>query len=180
MEQLDDIIRRASERVGDNYFSLPVENGDDAQLERIYCYELYHQMRDAWPKPCPFTLSAEVDKRRHPIIGALDGGRVIPDLLVHTPGSMAGNHAIIEVKRAETTTTGIRKDLATLTRFMGPDIGYARGIYIVFGGFDPRAIKRAIGQRQYDPRIEVWLHDKVGTPASLALTLAELATIEEA
>jgi len=165
MQELSDILAEAAQSVSGPYFSLPVENGDDAQLERNYCYELFHQMRLRWPSDCKYTLSAEVDKRRHPVIGQLQGGRVIPDLLVHTPGSMAGNHAIIEIKRAQVSASGIRKDLRSLTRFMASDIHYERGLYLLFGGADVALVKHVAAINNADGRIELWCHDKAGEPA---------------
>jgi hypothetical protein len=132
-------------------------------------------MRNRWPDDTPYSLNGEIDKRWHPVIGQLADAQSIPDLLIHTPGSMSGNHAIIEVKRATTDADGIRKDLTTLTRFMRHDIHYERGIYLIFGGFNLTRVARAAQNEAFDPRIELWLHDRVGEPAKLVLRLGDLA-----
>jgi len=33
--------------------------------ERVYCNELYHQMRMLWPKTTPFYLNGEIDNVRN-------------------------------------------------------------------------------------------------------------------
>jgi hypothetical protein len=174
MQELDAILTDATAAVGEHYFRLPIEAGEATLFERNYCYELYHQMRLRWPLGSRYSLNGEVDKRWHPVIRNLGEAQVIPDLLVHTPGSMEGNHAIIEVKRANTDPAGIRKDLTTLTRFMRDDIHYERGIYLIFGGIDPERVARAARGGAFDRRIELWLHDRVGGPAVRVLTLADL------
>jgi hypothetical protein len=113
MENLDRILQDATAAVEDNYFRLHID-GADAPIyrERVYCYELYHQMRCRWPAPdnCPFYLNGEVDKRAHPILSKLGVGG-IPDFLVHGPGDMGRNHAIIEVKSSNVRNSGIAGDL---------------------------------------------------------------------
>jgi hypothetical protein len=54
---------------------------------------------------------------------------------------------------------------------MGPDIGYQRGIYLVFGGIDPRRVVRALRDGEVQPRIEIWLHDGPGEPARPMMSL---------
>ena len=99
MENLDRILQDATAAVEDNYFRLHID-GADAPIyrERVYCYELYHQMRRRWPDDGPFRLNGEVDKAAHPVLSRLDASYAKPDLLVHGPGDMGRNHAIIEVK----------------------------------------------------------------------------------
>jgi len=35
----------ASARIAADYFQLPVADADSVYRERVYCYELYHQLR---------------------------------------------------------------------------------------------------------------------------------------
>jgi hypothetical protein len=57
-----------------------VHGGLPAYRERVYCYELYHQMRRRWPLNCEYSLNGEVDKRGHPYLQARPDLRsVIPD-----------------------------------------------------------------------------------------------------
>jgi hypothetical protein len=88
MEELDRIISGATGSISQMYFRLPIDGGDPVFRERVYCYELYHQMRSRWPDDCAFSLNGEVDKSAHPILDTLGAAYAKPDLLVHVPGSM--------------------------------------------------------------------------------------------
>ena len=125
VEELDRLLGNATRSIGEAYFNLPVDGGPAIYRERVYCYELYHQMRRRWPRQTPYLLNGELDKAAHPILTELEIGAVKPDLLVHRPGDMAGNHAIIEVKADSSNPNKIRKDLETLAT-MRPRAGYQR------------------------------------------------------
>ena len=62
--------------------------------ERVYCYELYHQLRCRWPKGADCVLGGEVKKGGHPYLGS---GQRKPDFLVHAPGEDR-NYVVVEVK----------------------------------------------------------------------------------
>lgn len=164
MEELDDIIHGATAAIGGLYFQLPIDGGDPVFRERVYCYELYHQLRVRWPDPCPYVLNGEVDKRAHPMLRLVNAEFTIPDLLIHTPGDMQRNHAIVEVKPANGQIAGIRKDLETLSLFRR-QVGYQRAIYLFYGGID---LDRILGLAEAVPDlppIEIWLHETHSTPA---------------
>jgi hypothetical protein len=65
MQQLTQILRDATAAVSQEYFLLPIHGADPVFRERVYCYELYHQMRLLWPGG-PYRLNGEADKRAHP------------------------------------------------------------------------------------------------------------------
>jgi hypothetical protein len=67
-------------------------------------------MRNYWPRGCPCYLNGEIDKAAHPKLAELGADHAKPDLLVHQPGDMRGNHAIIEVKSPRATIAEIRKE----------------------------------------------------------------------
>ncbi|WP_186511045.1 hypothetical protein [Caenimonas sedimenti] len=84
-----------------------------------------------------------------------------PDLLVHDPGDMGGNFAVIEVKPAEASTRGFEKDLRTLGAFLAHG-EYKLGILLVYGDESraPRLAAR-VGQvltEHPDQSIELWWH----------------------
>lgn len=62
MEQLTQILQDATAAIGQEYFLLPVHGADPVYRERVYCYEIYHQMRLRWPPACIYRLNGEVDK----------------------------------------------------------------------------------------------------------------------
>jgi hypothetical protein len=170
MEQLDDILHRATAAIGHEYFLLPIHGTDPVYRERVYCYELYHQMRRLWPEHCAFRLNGEVDKGGHPYFRN-DRGKPKPDLLVHAPG-VGNNHAVIEVKSSRGTAKEIRKDLRTLCRF--GNRGYERAIYLVYGvkaDIMLARIKRCASEVDMSVPIEVWLHPAVNASASHLFTL---------
>jgi len=170
---VDDILNaEATANIEDLYFRLPIDGGEAVFRERVYCYELYHQLRLRWLPQCSFVLNGEVDKRAHPILRQRGVEFAVPDFLVHTPGDMHGNHAIIEVKSAEASSSGIGKDLATLTRFRNV-VGYDRAIYLFYGGIRMERVKRIAGLVPSLPRIEVWVHE---APRSAARRVAILGS----
>ena len=115
---IEQLIADATENIERNYFQLPIDGQEEpVYRERVYCYELYHQLRSHWPDNTNYELSGEVDKSGHPLIRGNNLDNVKPDLLVHIPGDMEGNHTIIEVKPINAKRDGLSKDLSTLTAF---------------------------------------------------------------
>lgn len=168
MDGLTDVLGAATAHIGADYFHLPVHGGGPVYRERVYCYELYHQMRLRWPNEGPFRLNGEVDKAAHPILSQRGASHAKPDLLVHGPGDMGLNHAIIEVKSLRASGDGIEKDLNTLSLFRRA-VGYERAIYLIYGGERLGRvfawIDRLAGRIPDLPVVEVWAHQQVGRPA---------------
>ena len=50
MVEFNLILREAAARIEPEWFELPIMGGNSVNRERVYCYELYHQMRCLWPK----------------------------------------------------------------------------------------------------------------------------------
>jgi hypothetical protein len=170
MEQLTQILRDATAAIGAEYFLLPIHGAGPVYRERVYCYELYHQMRLRWPADCIYRLNGEVDKIRHPYFQ--DGAAPKPDLLVHQPGH-ANNYAIIEVKSCPATAYGIRKDVHILSVFRN-ECGYQRAIYLMYAagphGILARVQELAAGVEHLAP-IELWLH---AAPAAVAAQIGNI------
>jgi len=131
MRELTELTIKATEGISGSYFNLNIDGGDSVYRERVYCYELYHQLRLRWPES-KYYLNGEVDKAAHLILEKLGANRVKPDLLVHKPGYMEGNHAIIEVKSEKAQRIGIKKDIESLSLFINK-VNYKRAIYLLFG-----------------------------------------------
>lgn len=149
--------------------------------ERVYCYELYHQMRCLWPNNTDFYLNGELDKAAHPILCKLGADYAKPDLLIHRPGSMSGNHAVIEVKSSKAPVNGIRKDIETLAVFR-TRVGYARAIYLIYGERAERSAERvhrvAQGMKNLPP-IELWLHGAPGERATHGQNCAQIVSFKK-
>jgi hypothetical protein len=90
-------LATACERIDAEYFQVPVKDAESMYRERVYCYELYHQLRRDWRR-FPFGLGGEVDKTGHPLFRDGPYAASKPDLLVHEPGNMEHNLACVEVK----------------------------------------------------------------------------------
>jgi hypothetical protein len=166
MKGLSQILTAATAAIERRYFHLPIDGGPPVYRERVYCYELYHQMRSLWPDDCPYCVNGEVDKAGHQILREKGVGRAIADLLVHQPGSMRGNHAIIEVKNPLANSAGIKKDLEKLDLFVRR-AGYQRAIYLAYGENDDRLAEDIIRSAKQVPElvsIELWVHQRVGKP----------------
>ena len=161
---LTPILVQATSEIEERYFKLRIDGGKSVYRERIYCYELYHQMREKWPQT-PYVLNGEVDKSGHP--SPLGGTRLKPDLLVHGPGDMRENYAVIEVKHSNAEIRGIRKDLETLSFFITHG-GYRHPIILIYGdkAFSV-ARKTAILAKDFKllDNLEIWIHERARSPA---------------
>ncbi len=168
MDELSDILKKATASIPSDYFHIPIDGGYPIYRERVYCYELYHQLRCLWPQSSNFFLNGEMDKSAHPILRKLGTSQFKPDLLIHRPGYMSGNYAIIEVKTCKAEPLGIEKDLKTLTFFRNK-VGYQRAIYLIFGYEADTAVERIhkIAQNiDALPPIELWVHQLPGQSAT--------------
>jgi hypothetical protein len=127
-----DLLLRATTNVEQDYFQLPVaEREESIYRERVYCYELYHQIRQLMPVEFAYKLDGELDKMGHPLIQNTVGG-VKPDFLVHERGMMNKNLVVIEVKPINATKDGVEKDVKTLCGFLTM-AQYFRALYLFYG-----------------------------------------------
>jgi hypothetical protein len=129
-DHLLSMIDVAAPRIADEYFQLPVAGTDAVYRERVYCYELYHQLRSIWER-FPFSLGGEIDKSGNPHFRDGPYAGAEPDLLVHVPGNMDENLAVVEVKSANVGLGGVREDLRKLNWFCA-NARYFRGILLVY------------------------------------------------
>lgn len=114
------LIRCAMARVEAKYILLEVAGGNPTHRERVYCYELYHQMR-CLQEQCAlqnkFTINGEIDKRGPQEVDE----DFNPDFVMHTPKSMKNNGCVVEVKVRNNngnglpSKRGVHKDLKTIT-----------------------------------------------------------------
>lgn len=141
----------ATANMGETYFKLPVAYDQKFVFrERVYCYELYHQIRQFIPIDYPYILNGEIDKLGHPQISS-NCGSLKPDFLVHNPGKMASvdNLVIVEVKtiqNAKFTQKGksLLKDMETINCMTSFENGYYRGIILIFGSDNESKKKKII------------------------------------
>ena len=116
LRQLLNKLYMATTKVTEPFFILDIADASASQKiqvyrERVYAYEVYHQLRCLWDD-FPFILNGEVDKKQHPHFEKFEK---VPDLLVHRQGTMCHNLAVVEIKRFE--ANGFRQDLEKLSWF---------------------------------------------------------------
>jgi hypothetical protein len=132
-EHFQECLCIATSNIQHTYMFLPIAGAAmPVYRERVYCYELYHQLRLVWGNYEGYSLGGEVDKTHHPMMVGPDVQNTKPDLLVHGPGDMDGNLIIVEVKPIIAKKPGIRKDLRTLTAFLR-HARYHHAIYLIYG-----------------------------------------------
>jgi hypothetical protein len=171
MERFRAMLSAATERIAQDYFHLPVADADAVYRERVYCYELYHQLRCLW-EGFPFRLGGEVDKSGSPYFQDGPYSQAKPDLLVHQPGDMERNLAVLEVKPCDREAGAFKEDLEKLTWFCRY-ARYFRGVFLVYGdatggGAAMRdKVQQAASSGQVDLQlIEVFNHAGVGRAAT--------------
>jgi hypothetical protein len=193
-----DLLYKAIPKIGSKYMKFEAVGLMDGFMERTYTYEFYHQLRRFQDelKYNDFTIHAEPEKARteflHNILRRLEGEkienenindfqkRVMPDLLVHVPGIINENVAIVEIKpEKKEINSGIRKDIRVLKEFInGGDYidGYYKGIFLLYATANgyretekikehySRIIKDTIGDswRNYSRDIILFWHPKPG------------------
>ena len=162
------ILKQATRSIEQKYFQLDIAGGSPVYRERVYCYELYHQIRCIWPTDTKFTINGEVDKAAHPILKKSGASTSKPDFLIHRPGYMKGNYIIMEVKHTDVRTNGIEKDLCTLSKFI-EDVNYKKAVYLFFGSGDVEKITQrvtfAFHALSIKAKIDIWFHTQSGHEA---------------
>lgn len=115
------------------YFRVPAKGVKIPQFrERVYCYELYHQVRCILDDSFPYILHGELDKSGNPMFDR----NYIPDFLVHNPGNNSYNLAVMEVKTAAVFSkfSRFRKDVEKILKFL--QNSYFAGIILIYGDGD--------------------------------------------
>ena len=187
-EQFRTMLRRAAAKVERPWFHMSIASvGEEpsqlAYRERVYCYELYHQIRllstgaigrrAGAPR---LLLSGELDK--YGINSVIPGGGQKPDLVWHEPGKSNYNAVVAEVKtmRGLNSPEGMGAALTTLRDFLQatPEVRYQSGILLVFGEGAKatvlRAVRKNVKKLEWEPdtvrRVSVVWHAEVGCEPS--------------
>lgn len=141
-----DLIKKALSQVDQSYFYLLTTYSQNGiRRERVFCYELYHQMRllmaQANAQLLP-VIHGEIDKRGHADFGQ---NQVNPDFVFHTPGTHDNNTLVIEVK-GQLDHDDIEKDFKTLLSFVH-DHHYQAGVFILYGHSFEELIQNRVGNK---------------------------------
>jgi hypothetical protein len=149
-----DCLLSAAARVDQAHFKVARYGSNSVYRERVYCYELYHQLRCGLPSGFDYALHGEIDKSGHTAVTEALGYAPNPDFVVHVAGDN-DNLAVIEVKAATQKRTEICCDLNKLERFIS-GLSYEHGIMLLFGGEDVTPLPVP------DRNILVFQHREVG------------------
>jgi hypothetical protein len=170
------ILKRATKSIHRSYIDFAVYGQGTTLRERVYCYELYHQMRKIWNSP-DFWLNGEVDKAAHLELKKKGLRAYKPDILVHKPGGgNSYNHTVIEVKTKNVECEAIIKDLRSLCDFV-VKAHYQRAIFLVYGSHADSHTRpellEALDKFRHSEHtdspsclIEVWFHSRNGEEAA--------------
>jgi len=127
-----DLVLEAGTKIRPHYFRVQTAGEEEFVFrERVYCYELYHRLREILPLNFKYQLDGELDKRGQELFRKM---KYIPDFLVHIPGDMTNNLVVIEVKQININNlkeTGIKDDIKKLSRFI-KEVSYFRGIMLIY------------------------------------------------
>ena len=163
IERFLELLVDATALIPSSYFQLPVAGMRKPILrERVYCYELYHQLRALMERDGSFAecaLNGEIDKQGNPIIRPCS-----PDFVLHVPGRMQ-NFVILEVKPINGSDAGIRKDITTIEYFLSTEIGYTNGVHLVYGDGPINRFVAAWQQRRPAADIDLVWHRQPGERA---------------
>jgi len=124
------LVVDALQNVQNEYFEIKqTETKSTKKRERVFCYELYHQMRaiQALKNHLDLTINGEINKAGHLVIRE----NFDPDFVIHRQGRMGDNHAVIEVKTSK-SKRGILKDFETI-KCMVHCYDYKIGIFLIIG-----------------------------------------------
>jgi hypothetical protein len=151
-------LMKAMQNIDSHYFQLHFAGSDELKYrERVYCYELYHQLRLLSGDDFPYKLDGELDKQGHAIIS----GKKKPDFVIHVPGEMGQNLVVIEVKTVyvKDKIRELKEDIDKLKMFITSKVSYYRAIMLIYGNINgdlPQNIKQEIGCIQDEKIIIIW------------------------
>lgn len=131
-EQYQEFVINALDQVADDYMEIPTTGRNiTVTRERVFCYELYHQIRYLLDKNndnSVVRIHGEIDKKGHEHINPAN-----PDFVIHEPGTNDKNHIVIEVKTNLSASKFI-DDLLKLQDFISfNQCHYHRGLFILVG-----------------------------------------------
>lgn len=125
-----DIIKNALTQIAPEFFRIPTTYSPEGIVrERVFCYELYHQLRINIVNERFMSIHGEIDKRGHRDFTSEDQRN--PDFVFHIPGTHESNTLVVEVKGSLNSIDGMVKDFNTLLSFVS-NYGYAAGIFILY------------------------------------------------
>ncbi|HVJ08579.1 MAG TPA: hypothetical protein VM554_09350 [Acidisarcina sp.] len=151
--------------VAPEYFCVELPDGSQACQERVFAYELYHQVRLQFTEY--WYVNGEFRKGLSLVPRVNRRDWVIPDLVIHQPATIENNLVAVEIKSSpDLAPTDLLADLKKLEMFTDPEqgLGFAIGIMLIvnadFNCVFSRAsddVKASIAQiLEKGPRVAIW------------------------
>jgi hypothetical protein len=164
-EQAIDRFKNALLRVAPDYFCVGLPDGSQAYQERIFAYELYHQVRLQFTEH--WYVNGEFRKGLSLVPRVNRRDWVIPDLVIHQPATIENNLVAVEIKSSQNLApTDLLADLQKLEMFTDPKqgLGFCIGIMLIvnsdFNHVFSRAsddLKASIAKiLEKGPRVAIW------------------------
>lgn len=130
-----DLLKKALPLIKPAYFRLATTYEPSGIVrERVFCYELYYQIRSIMTLGQKLSLNGEIDKQSHKDFDKRD--RKNPDFVFHVPGTHGSNALVVEVKGRLIDSRGrplksIRKDFESIQLFINK-YNYRAGVFILY------------------------------------------------
>ncbi len=153
------IIKSALNNIEQYYYKIKTLYSKEGIVrERVFCYELYHQIRLIDNRK-DLSIHGEIDKRGHD--GFSKDDRKNPDFIFHIPETFDKNTIVMEVKgslngsikkseeegKLSLNYEGIYKDLNTLQIFIN-EYYYKEGVFVLYNHTPEELIKFIDGKNQ--------------------------------
>lgn len=147
-EDINSLLKEALTKVERDYLFSENPSGNDIFIERVFAYELYHQMRVIFPDEHGL-VNGEYRKYLK-IVSSMKNNTLfntrtyIPDIVVHQPSTLDKNLLAIEIKISpDLTWKDLNQDLEKLNFYTNPDIskglGFKMGVMLI-ANYDIRGI----------------------------------------
>lgn len=145
------------------YFSVDRYAATPTWRQRVYCYELYHNLRCALGNGFPYVLHGEIDKRGHAWVKSVLGYEPNPDFVVHAAGTQGGL-AVVEVEPADCDVGAATEDVKKLRDFV-TEVDYHTGILLLVGRVPvKRQVRSLIAEiERQEPRLLILHHAAAAT-----------------
>lgn len=161
MINIEEIIAESTKNIKKEYFLITNAFSRVVYRERVYCYELYHQMRLQLQDKFDVLINGELDKVGYNTLRENGVKYYKPDFLIHRPGDGHLNESIIEVKNSFAQSREIKKDLTKMAVFIEL-LNYKKGIYLIYGENSRATAKRidkAIKENFSNLNISIFVHE---------------------
>jgi len=112
------LLKDALAKIDDGYYLVKTSYCPSGIVrERVFCYELYHQLRSLLDTGSSLFVHGEIDKSGNP--NFQKHHRKNPDFVFHVPVGMSQNTLVVEVKgKIQGRKDAIEKDLEKLLTFV--------------------------------------------------------------